>query len=62
MSEQKKLKITLVRSTNKKLKDHKATVKGLGLRKIDDTVELLNTPEIRGMTQKVGYLLKVEEL
>jgi len=58
----KKLKVTLVKSTNKKLKSHKACVKGLGLRRIGQIVELNDTPEIRGMIVKVNYLLKVEEL
>ena len=58
----KKLKVTLVKSTIKKLKSHKACVKGLGLRRIGHTVELDNTPEIYGMIRKVNYLLKVEEV
>ena len=62
MSVQKKLRITLVRSANKKLKSHKACVQGLGLNRIRSTVEVENTPAICGMIDKVNYLLKVEEL
>ena len=62
MSEKKKLKVTLVHSVNKKLKSHKASVRGLGLRRMRDTVEVENTPAICGMINKVSYLLKVEEL
>lgn len=58
----KKLKVTLVKSTNKKLQAHKACVCGLGLRRIGHSVELKNTPEIYGMIRKVSYLLKVEEI
>ena len=62
MSTQKKLKLTLVRSPNKKLKAHKACVKGLGLRRMRSTVEVESTPAICGMINKVNYLLKVEEI
>lgn len=62
MSAKKKLKVTLVHSTNKKLKAHKACVKGLGLSRLHSTVEVEGTPEIRGMINKVNYLLKVEEI
>lgn len=58
----KKLKVTLVKSTNKKLKAHKDCVRGLGLRRIGHTKEVLDTPENRGMINRVNYLLKVEEL
>ena len=57
----KKLKVTLVKSTNKKLQAHKACVLGLGLRHIGKIVEIENTPEVSGMIKKVSYLLKVEE-
>lgn len=58
----KKLKVTLVRSTCKRLKNHKACVAGLGLRRMHHTVEVEDTPAIRGMINKVSYLLKVEEI
>jgi large subunit ribosomal protein L30 len=61
MTEKKKIKVTLVRSTNRRIERHKACVKGLGLRRLHQTVELANTPHIRGMINKVSYLLKVED-
>lgn len=57
----KKLKVTLVRSVAGRLKNHKACVAGLGLRRIRHSVEVLDTPENRGMINKVSYLLQVEE-
>jgi large subunit ribosomal protein L30 len=62
MTTGKKLKVTLVKSTNKKLKSHRACVRGLGLSRIGQTVELQSTPEICGMIKKVNYLLKVEKI
>lgn len=56
-----KLKVTLVKSTNGRLDNHKACVRGLGLRRMHHTVEVLDTPENRGMINKVSYMLKVEE-
>jgi len=57
----KKLKVTLVKSVNGRLKNHKACVAGLGLRRMHHTVEVIDTPENRGMINKVSYLLQVEE-
>lgn len=57
----KKLKVTLVRSTNGRLASHKACVAGLGLRRMNHTVEVIDTPENRGMINKVNYMLQVEE-
>jgi len=57
-----KLKITLMKSTIGRKKDHIATVEALGLRKIGKTVEHEDTPQIKGMINKVSYLLKVEEM
>jgi large subunit ribosomal protein L30 len=56
----KKLRVTLIKSTCKRLAKHKACVSGLGLRRIHQTVEVIDTPAIRGMIDKVAYLLKVE--
>ncbi|KIE47970.1 ribosomal protein L30 [Clostridium argentinense CDC 2741] len=56
-----KLKITLTKSLIGRKKDHIATVNALGLKKIGKTVEHEETPQIRGMVNKVNYLLKVEE-
>ena len=57
----KKVKVTSVRSVNGRLADHKACVQGLGLRRMHHTVEVQDTPSVRGMINKVNYLLKVEE-
>jgi large subunit ribosomal protein L30 len=57
-----KLKITLKKSLIGRKKDHIATVNALGLRKIGKTIEVNDTPQIRGMVNKIGYLLQVEEL
>ena len=57
----KQLKVTLIRSINKCLEAHKSCVKGLGLRHLNQSVIVENTPCIMGMIQKVNYLLKVEE-
>jgi large subunit ribosomal protein L30 len=62
MAAKKKLKVTLIKSTNKKLQAHKDCVKGLGLRHIGDSVELADKSEVRGMINKINYLLKVEEI
>ncbi len=56
----KTVKITLKKSVIGTKKSHRATVRGLGLRKLNDTVELQDTPEVRGMINKVSYLLKLE--
>lgn len=56
------LKITLVKSTIGALKDQQATVKALGLRKTNHTVEQPDNPCIRGMIFKVKHLVKVEEV
>ncbi len=56
----KKIKVTLVKSVIGTRKDHRATVRGLGLRRLHHSVELQDTPEIRGMITKVAYLLKCE--
>jgi large subunit ribosomal protein L30 len=55
-----KIKVTLVKSTAGCDMDHRATVRGLGLRKIRQTVELVDTPSVRGMIEKVSYLVRVE--
>ncbi|MGD2075462.1 MAG: 50S ribosomal protein L30 [Gammaproteobacteria bacterium] len=58
---EKKLKLTLVRSTNKRLESHKGCVRGLGLRRMHDSVEVSDTPENRGMIDRVSYMLQVED-
>jgi ribosomal protein L30, bacterial/organelle len=62
MMSDKKLKVTLVRSKNGRLASHKACVAGLGLRKMHQTVEVIDTPENRGMVNKINYMLNVEEI
>jgi len=57
----KSIKVTLVKSVFGQLKAHRATVRGLGLRKIRDTAVLADTPEVRGMIRASGHMLKVEE-
>jgi large subunit ribosomal protein L30 len=57
----KRLSVTLVRSRHGRLAAHKACIAGLGLRRIRQTVQVIDTPENRGMINKVHYLLKVEE-
>ena len=58
----KKLKVTLLKSNNGRLATHKACVRGLGLRRIRHTVEVVDTPENRGMINKVCDMLAVEEV
>ncbi|BBB23132.1 large subunit ribosomal protein L30 [Abyssogena phaseoliformis symbiont OG214] len=53
--------VTLVKSFNGRLPSHRATIAGLGLKRINHIKELEDTPEIRGMINKVAYLLKVED-
>ncbi|MFK7996878.1 MAG: 50S ribosomal protein L30 [Granulosicoccus sp.] len=57
----KTVKVTLVRSMNGRLKNHKASVRGLGLRRMHQTVEVIDTPENRGMINRASYMLRVEE-
>lgn len=55
-----KIKVTLYRSMNGRMKKHRACVRGLGLRRIGHTVEVEDTPAVRGMINKVPYLVRVE--
>ena len=55
------MKVTLVRSMNGRLKSHKAYVRGLGLRRMHQTVEVQDTPATRGMLNKVSYMVREEE-
>jgi large subunit ribosomal protein L30 len=61
MADNKTMKVTLVRSMNGRLKNHKACVRGLGLRRMHHTVEVEDTPATRGMVNTVSYMVKVEE-
>lgn len=60
MANEKKVRITLVRSPIGFSYKHKATVRALGLRKIRQTVEQVDTPQLRGMLAKVARLVQVE--
>ncbi len=55
------IKVTQIKSTHGRLKNHQACVAGLGLRRIGHTVEVEDTPAVRGMINKVNYLVKVED-
>jgi len=57
-----KIKVTLIKSVSGRLKSHKACVAGLGLRRINHSVEVIDTPENRGMINKAYYMLRVEEV
>lgn len=57
---EKKVKVTLVRSLIGTKESHRATVRGLGLRRVNSTSVLEDTPAVRGMINKVSYLLKCE--
>jgi large subunit ribosomal protein L30 len=56
----KTIKVTLVKSPIGTKQSHRATVRGLGLRKINSFSILNDTPEIRGMVNKINYLVKCE--
>ena len=56
----KTIKITQIKSSSGRLKSHKACLAGLGLRRIRHTVEVLDTPDNRGMVNRVHYMLRVE--
>ena len=56
----KTLYVTLIKSPIGRLKNHKASIAGLGLRKIGQTIEVEDSPAVRGMIKQVAYLLKVE--
>lgn len=57
----KKFKVKLVRSINGRLENHKACARGLGLRRLNQVVEVEDTPSNRGMINKIAYLLEIEE-
>ena len=62
MIRKKILKVTQTRSIHGRLKKHQACIRGLGLRRMHHTVEVLDTPQNRGMIDKVGYMLRCEEI
>ena len=61
MANSKELKVTLLKSRHGRLKSHRACVAGLGLRKIHQTVSVQDTPENRGMINRISYMVSVEE-
>jgi large subunit ribosomal protein L30 len=61
MAKKKTVKVTLRRSTIGAKPKTRATVEGLGLRKINHTVEHVDSPSLRGMLHKVSHLVEVEE-
>jgi large subunit ribosomal protein L30 len=60
-SDNKTIKVTLVKSLIGRLASHKACASGLGLRRMHQTVEVIDTPENRGMINKIQYMLSIEE-
>lgn len=62
MAKAKQLKLTLVKSLITRNKSQKATINALGLKKLNQSVILEDTPATRGIIQKVGFMLKVEEI
>lgn len=58
----KQLKLTLIRSTFGRLKMHRDCIRGLGLRRMYQTVQIAATPENLGMVRKADFMLKVEEV
>jgi large subunit ribosomal protein L30 len=57
---EKTIKVTLVRSVIGTKQDHRATVRGLGLKRLNSSAVLEDTPAVRGMVRKVAYLVKCE--
>ena len=55
-----KIKVRLLKSINNVKRTHRATVHGLGLKRIDQVVELVDTPAVRGMINKVAYLVRID--
>jgi large subunit ribosomal protein L30 len=60
MADKQMMKVRLVRSMNGRLKSHQACVRGLGLRRMYQTVEVEDTKQTRGMVNKVSYMVEVE--
>ena len=62
MAGQKKLRVTLVRGLRGRKEEHRATVRGLGLKWRSHAVEVVDSPQTRGMINRIGYMLKVTEV
>ncbi len=56
----KKIRVRLLKSINSVHRSHRDTVRGLGLKRIDHVVELVDTPAVRGMINKVHYLVRID--
>ena len=56
----KKIKVRLLKSTNSVKRSHRDTVRGLGLKRINSVAEVPDTPAVRGMINKVNYLVRIE--
>ena len=56
----KTIKVTLLKGLAGTKQSHRDTVRGLGLKKINQQVELVDTPAVRGMINKVNYLVRVD--
>jgi large subunit ribosomal protein L30 len=61
MAGNRKIRVTLVKSVHGRLQSHRDTVRGLGLRRMRHSVELDDTPQVRGMISKIAYMLRVED-
>jgi len=61
MAAAKQITLTLVKSRHGRIAAHRACVSGLGLRRMHQTVQVQDTPENRGMINKIAYMLRVEE-
>ncbi len=61
MASTKDIKVTLIKSRHGRLASHKACATGLGLRKLHQTVTVKDTPENRGMINRIAYMVSVEE-
>ena len=61
MAGEKKMRVKLVKSIAGTKQDHRATVRGLGLKWTNHTVDVIDTPATRGMVNKVGYLVRIED-
>ena len=60
-NEAARIRVTLVKSTSGRLKNHQACVAGLGLRRIGHTVEVEDTPSVRGMINKIPHMVEIIE-
>ena len=57
----KRIKVTLKKSLNRRLASHQASARGLGLRRLNSTAVVADTPQIRGMISRISYMVAVED-